>query len=109
MSTHNVPFQYKKENYPKLLQICSNGIFFKGLENEFETAMVNEPTVFEPLKFYCRKSPNSFLLKNFAIKLQGGLIPLNLTFDKKRLYDTNENEHNLILLSAILVPISLNI
>ena len=22
--------------------------------NEFETAMVNEPSVFEPLKFYCR-------------------------------------------------------
>ena len=25
----------------------------KGLENEFETARVNEPSVFEPLKFYC--------------------------------------------------------
>ena len=32
------------------LQIC---FFFKGLENEFETAVVNEPSVFEPLKFYC--------------------------------------------------------
>ena len=27
----------------------------KGLENEFETAVVNEPSVFEPLKFYCIK------------------------------------------------------
>ena len=27
--------------------------FSKGLNNEFETAMVNEPSVFEPLKFYC--------------------------------------------------------
>ena len=26
--------------------------FSKGLKNEFETAMVNEPSVFEPLKFY---------------------------------------------------------
>ena len=24
-----------------------------GLENEFEAAVVNEPSVFEPLKFYC--------------------------------------------------------
>ena len=24
-----------------------------GLKNEFETAVVNEPSVFEPLKFYC--------------------------------------------------------
>ena len=27
--------------------------FSKGLKNEFETALVNEPSVFEPLKFYC--------------------------------------------------------
>ena len=27
--------------------------FFQGTQNEFETAMVNEPSVFEPLKFYC--------------------------------------------------------
>ena len=33
--------QYKKENYPKLSQICSYGIFSKGLKKEFETAVVN--------------------------------------------------------------------
>ena len=33
-------------NYPK---ICSYGMFFKGLKNEFETAVVNEPSVFKPL------------------------------------------------------------
>ena len=27
--------------------------FFWGLKNKFETALVNEPSVFEPLKFYC--------------------------------------------------------
>ena len=27
--------------------------FSKGFKNEFETAVVNEPSVFEPLKFYC--------------------------------------------------------
>ena len=46
-------FNIKKKitlNYPKsgAMGFCS-----KGLKNEFETAMVNEPSVFEPLKFYC--------------------------------------------------------
>ena len=39
-----------KENHPKLSQICSYGIFSKGLKNEFETAVANEPSMFEPLK-----------------------------------------------------------
>ena len=25
-----------------------------GLKNEFETTLVNEPSVFEPLKVYCK-------------------------------------------------------
>ena len=29
------------------------GFCAKGLKNEFETAVVNESSVFEPLKFYC--------------------------------------------------------
>ena len=37
-------------NYPKSAAI---GFFSKGLKNEFETAVVNEPSVFEPLKFSC--------------------------------------------------------
>ena len=53
MSTHNIPFQYKKENHPKLSQICSYGIFSKGLKNEFDTAVVNGPSMFESLKVYC--------------------------------------------------------
>ena len=46
-------YQYEKEKHPKLSQICSYGIFFKGLKNVFERAMVSEASVFEPLKFYC--------------------------------------------------------
>ena len=45
-------FSIKKKitlNYPK----SSAMGFFKGLKNEFETAEVNEPPVFEPLKVYC--------------------------------------------------------
>ena len=51
--TQNTISQYKKENHPKLSQICNYGFCSKGLMNEFETAVVNEPSVFEPLNFYC--------------------------------------------------------
>ena len=34
MSTHNIPFQYKKENNPKLSQICSYEIFFLGTQEQ---------------------------------------------------------------------------
>ena len=37
-------------NYPKY---AATGFFSKGIKNEFETAVVNEPSVFEPEKFYC--------------------------------------------------------
>ena len=46
-------FNIKKKiilNYPKSAAMC---FCSKGLKNEFETAVVNEPSVFEPLKFYC--------------------------------------------------------
>ena len=32
--------------------------FAWGLKHEFETAMVNEPLVFKPLKFYCNSELN---------------------------------------------------
>ena len=60
MSTHNIyHFQYEYETLPNLSQICSYGLFSKGLKNKFETAMVNEPSVFEPLKFYCMPQETS--------------------------------------------------
>ena len=37
-------------NYPKL---AAMRFFSKGLKNEYEIAVVNEPSVFEPIKFYC--------------------------------------------------------
>ena len=67
-------FQYKEENHPKLSQICNNGICSKRPKNEFETAVVNEPSVFEPLKFYCmsfslfsRLNWRHFLENNFVV------------------------------------------
>ena len=52
----NIPFaifSIKKKftlNYPKY---AAMRFFSKGLQNEFETAVVNEPSVFELLK-HCR-------------------------------------------------------
>ena len=53
-------------NYPKS---AATGFFSKGLKNEFETAVVNEPSVFEPLKFYCRYSFRSKNSANFVFCL----------------------------------------
>ena len=42
------------------------GFISKGLKNEFETAVVNEPSVFEPLKFYCTSfDDEEFCTKQF--------------------------------------------
>ena len=46
-------FNIKKKitlNYPKS---AAMGFCSKGLKSEFEIAVVNERSVFEPLKFYC--------------------------------------------------------
>ena len=51
--TQYTNFEYEKEKHPKQSQICSYRIFSKGLKNEFETAVVNKPSEFEPWKFYC--------------------------------------------------------
>ena len=40
-------------NYPKYNNVCSYGFFSEGPKNEFETAVVDKPSVFEPLKFFC--------------------------------------------------------
>ena len=48
-------FNIKKKNHFKLSRICSYLIVSEGLKNEFESAVVNEPSVFEPSKFYCMK------------------------------------------------------
>ena len=56
-------FSMNMKKLPNLSQICSHGLFPKGLKHEFETAMVNEPSVFEPLKFYCNLA-QLFILKH---------------------------------------------
>ena len=55
MSTHNIPLSINKkitQNYPKPAAV---GFFSRGLKNNFEIAVVNEPSVFEPLDVYYMK------------------------------------------------------
>ena len=42
-------------NIQNTIMSATMGFFGKGLKNDFEIAVVNELSVFEPLKFYCKK------------------------------------------------------
>ena len=53
MITHNIPFSIYKRKSASNIQNLQLLDFFKELKDEFETAVVNVPSVFEPLKFYC--------------------------------------------------------
>ena len=50
---HTIATQYTIFNMNKKNTLNYPRLFSKGLNNEFETAVVKEPSVFEPLKFYC--------------------------------------------------------
>ena len=43
----------QKENHPYYPKSAAMGFYSKGRKKKFETAVVNESSVFEPLKFYC--------------------------------------------------------
>ena len=53
MCIHNIPFYDKKKITLDYSESAAMGFFSWGLKNELEIAVVNEPSVFEPLKFYC--------------------------------------------------------
>ena len=61
-------FNIKKKlalNFPKSAAMV---FVSKGLKKEFETAVVNKPSVFEPLKFYCTFIRNKKLHKHMMRK-----------------------------------------
>ena len=71
MNIKRMIFNRKKKlslNYPKYTAIR---LFSWGLMKEFETVVVNEPSLFEPLKFYCinRGFPAYVLFTKFLFKL----------------------------------------
>ena len=52
--THYSIFNIKIKITLNYLKYAAMGFFSKELEIEFELAMVTEPSVFDPLEFYCR-------------------------------------------------------
>ena len=63
MSTNSIPFLIsKKEIILNFLNQQPLKFLSKGHKNEFETVVVNEPSGFEPLMFYC----NSYLINQLT-------------------------------------------
>ena len=56
-NTQHTIINIEKKNIPcfipNIIMSAEVEFFSKALKNEFETSVVNEPSVFEPLKFYC--------------------------------------------------------
>ena len=65
MSTHNTIINEKRKSseiIPITIKSAAMQVFFcLGLKNKFETAVVNKPSVFKPLKFYCMRLSVFFL------------------------------------------------
>ena len=57
MTTQYTIFNIKKKITLNFLKSAAMRFFSKGLKKEFEIAMVNQPSVFEPLKFQCFHVP----------------------------------------------------
>ena len=53
MSSHNIPFLLIKRKSSYFILNLQLQDFSKGLKYEFETAVVNEPSVFDAPKVYC--------------------------------------------------------
>ena len=63
------------------------GFCSKGLKNKFETAMVNEPSVFEPLKFYC----SAIFDQNAQVQaVQSSLLKAAIPFPHHRAQTVNK-------------------
>ena len=71
--TQHPIFNIKKKNNKKqpFLIILSLPLwdFSKRLKNDFETAVVDEPSVFKPLKFYCMFNIIIFSLSSCKCKI----------------------------------------
>ena len=76
-NTQYTVYNINTKNHSKLSQVCSYEIFSKGLKNEFETAVVNESSVFEPLKFYCIWVRQQCLPVDIAVNLFISLMMKN--------------------------------
>ena len=55
MSTHNIQFHDKILKYPYIFVFTSYRKNFVGTKNEFKSAVVKKPSVFELLRFNCTR------------------------------------------------------
>ena len=53
MSAHSIHLQDKRRKSPLIIRISYLEENPCGLKNIFDSFLVNEPSGFEPLKFYC--------------------------------------------------------
>ena len=68
--THYTISHTKKKYTLNYSKSAAMEFFSKGLKNEFQTAVVNKPSVFEPLKFYyIGKTLKYSCIKSFSISL----------------------------------------
>ena len=101
MSTQSIRFSiYKKKITLKLFQISTFGIFYKGIKNEFETAVVNEPSVFDLLKFYSKKGNKDYKFFHmvldrrihFGMLNMSGLNKVHVNYNFKIMICLNDNK-----------------
>ena len=64
---------------------AAKGCFAKGLQNEFETAVVNGPSVLEPLKVYCSNSNLDLDLTIFKLKFVEATINFNIEYGNTKI------------------------
>ena len=76
------------------------GFFSKGPKSEFEITVVNEPSVFEPLEFYCTSRTlvitTVFCYQRFCCKIEFAVI-------KKLDMDPSEYEYRIFLTGLLLI------
>ena len=75
-------FDMKMKNTQNHTKSAALGFLSKGLKNEFEPAVVNEPSVIKPLKFYCIAS-NAMLAIDGLTKLCIGTWQKKIINDNK--------------------------
>ena len=77
------------------------GFVCQGLKNEFELAVVKEPSVFEPLKFHCisdrleelerrREEKNNFTLPSLLLSDMFCYKNWKIGINRARLFKTND-------------------
>ena len=85
-----------KIHHPKFSKFCSYGIFFpRGLKNKFKIAMVNEPSVFESLKF--QNQVMSTVTSRFQTDMEEISHLHEITFGN---YDIVDNNYTIGMISA---------